>query len=162
MEAGPAGRFEATVAVDLSIPDGYMKHYVALPEDLGRAFLDAGVERVEGTVGGAPYRRSLHVRDDGRVCLRFGMTWLRNAGLEPGAPLVVEVAEDPDPDRVDMPDELATALSRDPAVEHAWDSLTPGRQRTLVYDIERARRPDTRARRATKVVDTLRDEFGLA
>lgn len=156
-----SGRFEATVAVDPTIPDGYMKHYVVLPESLARAFAAAGVERVEGRIAGTAFRRSLQRRPDGAVWLRFGVSWLRDAGLDLGAPVDVEIAEDTDPDRVDVPDELAALLDADPAADHAWAALTPGRQRTLVYGIERAKRAETRRRRAAAVVAALRDESGV-
>jgi uncharacterized protein YdeI (YjbR/CyaY-like superfamily) len=63
---------------------------------------------------------------------------------------------------VDVPDELAALLDTDPAAEHLWGELTAGRQRTLVHDIERAKRIETRRRRAAAVVAALRDEFGLS
>ncbi len=52
-------------------------------------------------------------------------------------------------------------LDADPAAGHVWGELTAGRQRTLVYGIERAKRIETRQRRAAAVVATLRDEFRL-
>lgn len=156
-----ARRFDAVVRIDATVADGYMKHYVALPDDLAATFAAAGVERVEGTIGGTRFRRRLQDRADGGLSLRFGVSWLRDAGLTPGDVVTVEVAEETDPDRVDVPDELAAVFDVDPAVEHVWGALTPGRQRTLVYGIERAKRPETRTRRAAALARQLRDEYGL-
>ncbi|MEM0960990.1 MAG: YdeI/OmpD-associated family protein [Bacteroidota bacterium] len=68
----------------------------------------------------------------------------------------VTVAEDPDPDRVDLPDELQAALDLDPVASAAWRALTPGRQRTLAYGVGRAKRPETRVRRALALLDQVK------
>lgn len=154
-------RFQAPLVVDPAVPDGYMKHHVALPESLARELAAAGVTHVEGRIAGTSFRRSLHPTPAGGLCLRFGVSWLRDAGLTPGTMVDVEIAADPDPDRVDVPDELAAVFEADPAAEHLWSGLTPGRQRTLVYGILRARRSETRARRAEALVTHLRHEFGV-
>lgn len=62
---------------------------------------------------------------------------------------------------MDVPDELSLLFDADPEVEHLWEDLTPGRQRSLVYGVERAKRPETRRRRAEAIVEDLLDEFGL-
>ena len=152
-------RFETAVEADESIADGYMKHYLAIPAAVVSRFPNAG--RLRGAIDGTTFSRAVFKADDGTVRLRFGMDWLRTAGLSPGDLVTVQLDEDQDPDRVDVPAELAALLATDPAVEHLWEELTPGRQRSLVYGVERSKRSDTRQRRAQSVVDTLLGEIGL-
>lgn len=150
--------FEAAVAADESIADGYMKHYVAVPPAIARRF--PGAKRLRGSIDGTTFSRAVFTADDGELRLRFGRDWLRDAGLSAGDVVTVQLDEDQDPDRVDVPEELAHLLETDPVAEHLWEELTPGRQRSLIYGVERAKRAETRHRRAQSVIDGLRNEFG--
>lgn len=146
--------FDGVVELDPTVLDGYMKHHVALPDEVAAA-LAQGV-RVVGTLDGIRFSRVVAVAGDGRRTLRFGEGWLRDAGLAPGDPVEVVVGEDPDPDHVDLPAELAALLDADEQLQHLWLSLTPGRRRTLAYPVDRAKRPETRQRKATALVEELR------
>ena len=154
-------RFEAPVSMDESIADGYMKHFVTVPTELAQGGSVAGKSRLRGWIDGAPFSRAVFRTPDGELRLRFGMGWLRDAGLSVGDMVTIVLDEDQDPDRVDVPNELALFLGADPVVEHLWEELTPGRQRSLVYGVEQAKRPETKHRRARAVVDELLAEFGL-
>jgi len=146
-------RFSAPLLFAPEIERGYMKHYVPVPEDVARAL--EGVERLVGSLDGRRFRRVLHERPDGSPCLKLGVSWLRDAGLNEGDLLEVELAPDPDPDRVELPEELERALDDDPEAAFAWRELTPGKQRTLAYGVARAKRPETRMRRARALAASL-------
>ena len=70
--------------------------------------------------------------------------------LELAAGDLVEVAlsADPDPDHVDLGDELAAALAADADAREVWESMTPGTRRALAYTVTSARRVGTREDRA--------------
>lgn len=131
-----------------------MKHYVPLADDVAESL--AGAPRLLGEIDGHAFRRTLQRRPNGEPCLRFGAGWLRDAGLTVGAVVPVVVAPDPDPDRVDLPEELTAALGLDPAAAAAWAALTPGRQRTMAYGVGRAKRPETRVRRALALLEEIK------
>jgi len=152
--------FAAPVLSDPTIPAGYMRHYVPLPDDVVAALSADAVKRVEGTLEGHPFERALHQGSDGQTCLRFGATWLRRAGLDVGSVALVELRAKADPNHVPIPEELALALGESPEMEHKWHCLTPGKRRTLAYDVDRAKRPETRRRRAAKVLEQLGDMPG--
>ncbi|MEM1448299.1 MAG: YdeI/OmpD-associated family protein [Planctomycetota bacterium] len=151
-------RFEATIVHDDAIAKGYMKHYVSVPDDVARALEESGGGRLVGSIDGIVFSRTMQRRPDGGPCLRFGAGWLRDAGLEEGTVVEVVVRRDPDPDRVEIPSELTSALRALPGVAKYWASLTPGRRRTLAYSIERAKRPETRERRVNALIELLQDE----
>ncbi|NDJ53962.1 MAG: DUF1905 domain-containing protein [Chloroflexi bacterium] len=134
-----------------------MKHYVPLPDDVAAALEKAEHKHVEGTIDGHDFRRVLHLRDDGSTCLKFGLTWLKQAGLEIDQVVSVELAPDFDPDRIDMPPELLEVLQRDPDVMEEFSRLSISRQKTLAYGVARAKKPETRLRRSEKIADELRE-----
>jgi hypothetical protein len=146
-------RSEVVVELDPTVSGGYLQHHVEVPSGSCPEAV-AGV-RVEGTLHGVRFSRVVVGGSDGRRLLRSGRDWLRTADIEIGDLVALQLRVDPDPDRVEVPEELAAALAEHPELEHRWESLTGGRRRTLVYPIERARRPDTRARRVRAVLDEL-------
>ena len=147
--------FAAPVLFDPEVEDGYMKHFVPVPESVARALEAHGATRLIGSLDGRAFRRVLHRRPDGGRCLKFGNGWLKDAGLGDGDEVRVTLAPDPDPDAVDVPAELAEALDVDAEAALAWAALTPGKQRTMAYAVARAKRPQTRHRRARAVIEQL-------
>lgn len=65
---------------------------------------------------------------------------LQRAGVK------VETADAPEP----MPDELAQRLSTDPALQRAFEALTPGRKRSHILYVGGAKKSATREKRAER------------
>ena len=151
--------FPSSILLDPTVADGYMKHYVPIPDDIADEYAVAGVTHVEGPLGDCAFRRILHERPDGTRCLKFGMTWLKQAGLQVDQQVIVQLTPDPDPDRVEVPDEIAAALARDARLEQAWEALAPSRRKMLGYEIDRAKKPETRQRRADAILNELRQRI---
>lgn len=135
---------------------GETARHVVVPASAARALRDDGATCVRGDARGRDLPAAAAVGEDGTGVLRFGRVWSRRAGVEPGDVITVRVEVDPDPDVVDLPDELVVALEADPEAEHLWDGLTPGRQRSPAYHVDRGARPETRQRRAAQVCSDLR------
>ena len=53
---------------------------------------------------------------------------------------------------VDLPEELARLVSKEPVARKAWEQLTPGQQRMLREEIMAAKQSVTRERRARKAL----------
>lgn len=56
---------------------------------------------------------------------------------------------------VELPDELVEALDADPELAEAFDSLTPGRRKSYVINLNSAKKPDTRVGRIAKFRDKI-------
>lgn len=63
--------------------------------------------------------------------------------------------EAPDPDDLDMPDELIDAFDADPDLRTAFDELTPGRQRGYLLHFSGAKQSATRHNRIGKARDRI-------
>ena len=132
---------------------GMGMHVVPLPAEVDAALAD--VRAVVGTLNDVPFRRAVHGRKNGTPHLRFGKAVLRQAGLALGETAFVEL-EAADPDAVRVPAELAAALAQDDAARERWDTFTPGRQRSIAVQVDRARRAETRERRALDLARQIR------
>jgi len=63
--------------------------------------------------------------------------------------------------RVDMPVELAEALDADPAMQEAFSKLTPGRQRSYLFNLLSAKQSKTRIQRIEKFRPKIFEGKGL-
>lgn len=57
---------------------------------------------------------------------------------------------------LELPDELADALAGVSGSRAAFDALAPSQRKQLIYQVDSAKRPDTRQRRAAAIAEGLR------
>jgi hypothetical protein len=121
-----------------------------LPEDVAAAM--ASAKRVEGEINEHPVNLAL-IRSPvvQGVFLWAGQSLLDRVGIVPGARPQVRLRAAPD-DRVDAPDDVAHALQ---GVMAAWQALTPGKRRGLLYQVDTAKTAATRAKRIAGLVANL-------
>ncbi len=136
--------------------DGQRYHYVPLPADVATAFEREGVRRVVATVNGTPIRRGILNRADGERYLALGIGFLRDVGAAYGDTVVVELAADPEPDRIDLGEELEAVLEQDEEAAARFYGFTLGNQRSLASYVTSAKRPETRVKRALDLAHKLR------
>jgi uncharacterized protein YdeI (YjbR/CyaY-like superfamily) len=56
---------------------------------------------------------------------------------------------------LELPEELAAALARRPEGMETFDALRPGLRKQLIYQVDSAKRPETRERRAEDIARTV-------
>jgi hypothetical protein len=82
---------------------------------------------------------------------------LRDAAqLEPGDVVEITLERDDQPRTVEVPDDLAQALARDPEASQVFESLSFTNRKEYVSWITSARRAETRQRRLVEVPALLR------
>jgi Bacteriocin-protection, YdeI or OmpD-Associated/Domain of unknown function (DUF1905) len=74
------------------------------------------------------------------------------AGVDAGDRVRVTMELDAAPRVVDVPDDLSSALARDPEAHAAFDKLSFTHRREYVQWVEEAKRPETRTRRIAATV----------
>lgn len=92
----------------------------------------------------------------GRNLIGFSNANRAATGASVGDELEITIELDTDPREVVEPEDLTRALDADPPARAAYDALSHSRKRVLVLDIESAKKPETRHRRITKALETLR------
>lgn len=120
------------------------------------AALPPHTKRVLATLNGAHTERLglLPLPGGGRhLLLRKALC--QRLGLHVGQELTICLAPDPDPDHVDLPDELAEALAAWPEAETAFQGHTGSMRRAMARKVADAKRPDTRARYAVELAERL-------
>lgn len=125
-----------------------------LPPEVAATLAALGARRVEGEINDQPVNLALSRAPvvEG-VFLWTGQSLLDRLGLAPGEPLEVRLRPAPAGD-VETPEDLALALRQGEA-SAAWEALSAGKRRGLLYRIDTARTAPTRAKRIAEVVAGL-------
>lgn len=125
---------------------------LAIPDQVVEALGDT--KRVEGEIADHPVNLSLSKSPVmPQTFLWTGKTLLEKIGIEPGQ--IVEVRLRPASyGDVDVPEDVIAAVRGAGQIE-AWDALTPGKKRGLIWQITSAKRAETRAKRIAKMVSAL-------
>ncbi len=130
--------------------------YTVIP--LSPNVLDAlgPTKRVEGEFNDHPVNLAISKAPADVIDTPFlwaGKSLLDRMGLEPGEVFEARLRPAPD-DVVEMPTDVMNAL-RSADLLDPWETLTPGKKRSALYPVETAKRPETRANRIAKLLDTL-------
>lgn len=111
--------------------------------------------KVVVTVDGHTWRTSI-ASMGGRFLLGATAAVRDAAGIAAGQTYTVRVEVDTTPRTIEVPEDLAAALAAAPVAAAAWAGLTYSEQRRHAEALLTAKRPETRARRVTTIVEQLR------
>ena len=90
----------------------------------------------------------------GRYLIAFSSDKRAATGLKGGETITVDLTLDTEPRTVEVPDDLAAALSA-AGLREAFDRISPSQQKAHVTSVEGAKAAETRARRVAAVVQKL-------
>lgn len=121
-----------------------------LPEQIGKKL--RGMETIEGTINGHPFRASLEATPKGDY-LRVNSAMLNGARAGVGETVALAVlGPEPEPK---IAADLRTAFSASPQAKALWKDLTLLARLDWVRWIDGAKTPETRARRITRTIEQL-------
>ncbi len=127
--------------------------WVAVPEAIAASF-PSRRQVVRGTVNGVPYRSRLAIYG-GYNYLGFTAAIRKQAGIELGDLLDVEIEADPEPRRVTIPTPLAEALQANTDAKAAFDKLDFTHRREYAAWVAEAKRQQTQQHRITQLLQRI-------
>ncbi|MCZ4563611.1 YdeI/OmpD-associated family protein [Rhodococcus sp. IEGM 1401] len=110
---------------------------------------------VRFTIGGQTVRGRIG-RMGGENLLGLNKSVRATLGVEAGDTVDVTIELDDQPQVIEVPPALATALDADPTLRAAFDALAPSTRKEHARSVADAKRDDTRERRVTAIVQSLR------
>jgi Bacteriocin-protection, YdeI or OmpD-Associated/Domain of unknown function (DUF1905) len=143
-------RFRATVELGGKTATG-----IEVPEDVVAALGSGHRPPVTVTIGGHTYQTTV-ARMGGRFLIPLSAENRTAAGVAAGDQVDVDIAMDSGPREVTVPGDLAAALEHDDTARATFDGLSYTHRKEWVRWIEEAKKPDTRATRLAKTVESLR------
>jgi hypothetical protein len=128
---------------------------IVVPDEAWQALGGKATKRVIATFNGHAERLGLLPLEGGGRYLMLRKELCQRLGLAIGQEVAVQLAPDPNPDHVDLPDELAEALAAWPDAEASFLAQSGAMRRAIARKVADARRPDTRARYAVELAERL-------
>lgn len=145
-------RFRTTVELGGRTATG-----LQVPDEIVHALGTGKRPAVRVTVGQHTYRTTIGARG-GRFLVPLSADNRTAAGVAAGDQVDVTIEADSAPRDVAVPDDLARALSGEPAAGRFFDTLAYSHRKEWVRWIEDAKKPETRATRLQATLDALRDQ----
>jgi uncharacterized protein YdeI (YjbR/CyaY-like superfamily) len=109
-------------------------------------------------MNGAPFALAvLHMKDGSRF-FSVSASLRRAAKIKLGDPVDVRFKV-VNPDKLDVPEELAAVLAQDEQAMEAWEKLTTGYRRSLIHYVTSVKNVDSRIKRAIDLME--RAKVGL-
>jgi hypothetical protein len=128
---------------------------VPIPREVATTLRLKGFPKIQAVIAGTPYRGSLMPKGDGTYCLGVLKSIRESAGVGIGDEITIELALDTAPRVVEVPADLAKALTRSNVASAAWEKLSYTSKKELARALEEAKRPETRARRLAETLARL-------
>ncbi|NLI00555.1 MAG: DUF1905 domain-containing protein [Chthonomonadales bacterium] len=130
--------------------------FIVLPFDPDDVWGKRTRHDLTGSVAGHDYRGKVERTDHGAV-LALGPTWRKDNGVAVGDE--VEVVLRPEgPQVTAMAADLATAFEADPEAREIFEGMSTFCRKNYLRWIEDAKRPETRARRISEMMQMLRND----
>src|SRR5687767_13198130 len=128
---------------------------LALPGTASAKLPSRGINMVEGTINGFPFRAALEPSGKGSHWLKVNKAMQDAAGADAGDTVTVEITRVGEEPELRVPMELRKALAAVPRARALWADITPMARRDWILWISSARQPETRARRIVTACDML-------
>lgn len=133
------------------LPVSNVSAYIEIPFDV-REVYGKGKIKVNATFDGEPYRGSLTPQGNGRYMLIVLKEIREKIGKQVGETVLITLQEDTDERTVEIPDDFALELEKQPLIKAAFEDLAFTHRKEFVRWIEDAKKAETRQRRMQKAL----------
>ena len=128
---------------------------IVVPAEILEALGGKKAKRVIVTIREHALRLGLLPLEGGGRYLMLNKDVCAAVGIALGDELEIRIEPDPNPDHVDLPDELAEAFAAWPEAEAAFNNYSGAHRRAMARLVAEAKQPATRARRAVTLAERL-------
>lgn len=131
--------------------------HFGVPAAIGNVVLSGGTSRrvVCRLNDSVEYQCALLPDGEGAFLITLNKQRQRELHVKPGSGVLVELWKDNSTFGLPMPEELEELLRQDPAGKQLFFALSPGKQRTLLYIVGKAKDGDLRMMRSNIIIRHL-------
>ena len=135
-------------------------HHLPIPADIAEIFVKGDRRVLLHINGHPPVHCALTSGGDGTWFITASKDLCKRLKLEPGDAVNLEIEKDESKYGIALPPEIAELWELDLPGKEVFHSLTPGKQRSLLYIIGKPKSSDTRLRKALMITDYLKSVNG--
>jgi Bacteriocin-protection, YdeI or OmpD-Associated/Domain of unknown function (DUF1905) len=127
-------------------------HFVQVPKYVSDFFGAKGRTRVLGIMNGVAIDRALIPNGDGGHEIIIGTDVRKKTKVKEGMKIAFEIYRNPEPDAVEIPEELLAALELEPEAQRKFEKFTPGMKRNMAYWVNSGKQTETRIKRSLEIL----------
>jgi Domain of unknown function (DUF1905)/Bacteriocin-protection, YdeI or OmpD-Associated len=132
-------------------------HYIRVEESVVELFAAQGHKRVLCSIGGAdPFHCAFMPKKEGGYFVNLGAAVRKKHKIAEGSRIEVSFSPDTSEYQFEEPEVFREVLRSDPEAEVIFRSLTPGRQRGLMYLVQSVKSEEQRIARSLKIAAHLK------
>ncbi|NNF32768.1 MAG: hypothetical protein HKN68_01580 [Saprospiraceae bacterium] len=147
-------------AIPRLLPDAHQYLVIYFPADVIEKNAFKSMDRLKVSFKGGGYIHCALKKDkQGYYCIYLGKYFRDKSGIREGQEVTVLLEKDESDLGMEMPFELDEVLAIDEEALKVWNEITPGRKRSAVYFISKAKQEETRIKRALLVAENLKIGF---
>ena len=145
-----------TFTTTLQNPTGY-GYILVVPPAIVQDFLDQHGKRVVVTFNqGHRWHAALMAHGAFGHYIMVGKQQLKKAGLDGDEEIEVELVADTSKYGAEVPEELEAVLETDPEGQRAFEGMTDGGKRSVIFMVARYKTTDSRIEKALDVLEKLK------
>lgn len=137
----------------------YSLHF-PVPKDMADGFIDGENRRVICTINGQKSIPSGLMPCEEYWFILVNQGLKKELGLEVGDQVSLKLEKDTSEYGMPMPEELMVLLDQDESGNEHFHKLTPGKQRNLIYIVNKVKNVDSRLHKALAIIDHLKEYSG--
>ncbi len=142
------------------LPDAHQYLVIYFPKTLIEESDIKPMDRLKVSFTGGGYIHCALKKDkQGRYCIYLGKFFRDRSGIKQGQEVELTVEKDESDLGMEMPIEMEEVLAIDEEAHKIWNDITPGRKRSALYFIIKAKQEETRIKRALLVAENLKLGF---
>lgn len=151
-------RFSAPLIVD---HDHLYAHHYYVPEDIVRSLKEHKIKRFLVSINDhANFSAGLISGGDQRYFIKVNQTQRKKMNLQEGVAASIDITKDDSPYGMPLPDEFAALWKIDQEAYDRFHQLPPGKQRNLIYIVNKIKNKELRAQKSWVIMDHLKINNG--
>lgn len=148
-------RFQAEIDSPAQAPRAA---FIRVPFDVKEVFGTRGRVPVRGTFDGYPYRGTIQPMG-GQHIIGVSREMRQALGKAAGDTISVTMERGTEERAVEVPEDLAAALTENPDAQKYFDSLAYSHRKEYVGFVTEAKKPETRAKRIARTIEMLEQKL---
>ena len=136
------------------------RHHLPVPTEIAEQFIEGDNRRVICTLMGDYKMNSALMASKEYWFILLNKDIRKKYGLNTGDAVKVHLEKDRSEYGMEMPEEMMVVMDQDETGTQYFKALTMGKQRSLLYIINKVKNPDSRINKALAIMDHLNEAQG--
>ncbi|MEM8893802.1 MAG: YdeI/OmpD-associated family protein [Bacteroidota bacterium] len=136
------------------------RHHIPVPADIAEQFIEGDNRRVICTIMGEHKMNSALMAGKGYWFILLNKPTRTKYNISTGDSITVQLEKDRSEYGMEIPEEFLVVMDQDPTGTAFFKALTMGKQRSLIYLVNKVKNPDSRINKALAIMDHLNEAQG--